>query len=159
MKMYLVFTNMENENNNFNLRREEVIKKYDDFLMNIESNILKIKMLLGVQKLTHSMQEIDDLDNLFLDFCDKYYKKKQFFTFLKTKNIPLSKNEFQKILYVYLCETWIFHFGGNYNLNLDENTVSYGYPEIIKNDNSLITFFGWIKCENKKSHQNLSQVF
>jgi hypothetical protein len=98
---------------------KELKADYDFFIANIPNYIDKLKLLMGLQVITYSFEEIDALRG----FYETYYKAPE--------NISVTYHELVHFFYAYVGEAFMFHHGGNWELSRMKNDEAYGTPIIL----------------------------
>lgn len=119
------------------------MEHYDFFIENINNHLSIAKQWLGKEKLTYSLEEVAEVERLYLEYFNK-----------KKKNGEWYDEKFE-VTVTYFGQTFIKYFFGEWKLNLDKNTFGYGYPLIQKYGPKdgywvAINIYGWVNSiENK----------
>ncbi|HOY42213.1 MAG TPA: hypothetical protein PLX60_10140 [Chitinophagales bacterium] len=137
-----------------NKKRKEIEEYYKNFVANIPNYIVKLKSILKKDAFNYSFDEISEVE--------KFYE----FNFNKPSNFNLSKEELDNIVASYLGTAFMWHFGGNWCLDLDKKSTSYGLA-MLENyggkdyDWIYVTPFSWIWYieSNQLENESIAQMF
>lgn len=115
----MTFKNKIISNGREHLSKTEARKIYNDFIDNYEIRLEKVKVLLGVKKLTYSLDELKN-------FGELYYKN-----YKTPENLNLTYDELINIFCTYTGDVFVYYFGGVHTFNFKKSDASYGYPDIL----------------------------
>lgn len=98
---------------------KELKEDYKSFIENISKNLERAKILLKIDVLTYSYEEVDRMMELY----KTYYKKAQ--------KISLTYEELAIIFETYIGETFMHYNNGNWEFCRVKNDDAYGTPVIL----------------------------
>ena len=101
------------------MTKKEILEHYNSFILRINDRLHKATSLLQKEKLSYSIEEIDQMGILYGQYITG------------NKVVGDWEDETFEVFVTYCGEAWMHYFGGQWEITLRKTDWNYRYPMII----------------------------